>query len=226
MNMKKLINILFLTSIMLQNSCKKDPDPEPVHHFLKLGNFVDYVWAKPGSYWIYKNTKTYELDTHFCNAFKFDTVTATGRYKDTRHITVTYERIRRNIYSTFNKWNIYDKTIDFPPQTQAYSGYNYIDRNVSGEGIITAFIMPFTKGIVFGNGSSNTTVIDTIPSLTLNNKTYYDVVKFDIDLDSQWENTPPYKTSIYYWAKDVGLIKKTSKLDNYSWELIEYNIIK
>lgn len=35
-----------------------------------------------------------------------------------------------------------------------------------------------------------------------------------------------YPRAIYYWAKDVGLVKRENTKETYSWELIKYNIIK
>ncbi len=63
-------------------------------------------------------------------------------------------------------------------------------------------------------------------SLIIQGKTYFNVVKYSISLDPFWKDTPPFTGSVYYWAKDVGLVKRvaTSKPD--VWELIDYKIVK
>jgi hypothetical protein len=79
-----------------------------------------------------------------------------------------------------------------------------------------------------GTGSSYTSYIGMDSTLTIQGKTYQNVAKFDIDKDDIWEEKLNCirSNNIYYWAKDVGLIKKQSMSCSYSWELIEYNIIK
>ena len=235
-NIKRKLAIFLIILLQIISCRDKDPikpgyqrkAPAPVNYWNSLDIAKDYLWAEPGSYWIYKNTATNDLDTQICILFAMDTIFKKGTTKETKHITVTYERIIRYIKSSFNQWIYYDKTIDFPPSIDGYTGYNYINRSVSGEGIIKPFIKPFNIGAKFGNGSSTTTCSSFVPTLTLQGKNYTNVALFDIDKDDIWERKLSCirSNNIYYWAKDVGLIKKEMKTCNMSWELIEYNIIK
>ena len=68
--MKSLNSYIFpLLILMLIIGCDKDPSkpgyqskpPKPEYYRIKMNEELkSYLWSKPGSYWIYKNTKTLE----------------------------------------------------------------------------------------------------------------------------------------------------------------------
>jgi hypothetical protein len=223
--------------LLLLSACDKDPSkpgyqgkpPKPEYYRIKMNEELkSYLWSKPGSYWIYKNTKTGDLDTHIIRSFYFDSILVKGIYPYSKHRTIYYDIMTRSFYSTFIKDYYYEYTRTFNPQaTDLYITSNKIYREGNGS-INTPFVYPFVLGTGSGNGSSNTTYIGMDSTLTIQGKTYQNVAKFDIDKDDIWEEKLNCirSNNIYYWAKDVGLIKKKSISCNYSWELIEYNIIK
>jgi hypothetical protein len=136
--------------------------------------------------------------------------------------------LTRSFYSTYIKRDFYEYTRTFNPQaTDLYITSNKIYREGNGS-INTPFVYPFVLGTGSDNGSSITEYIGMDSTLTIQGKAYHHVAKFDINLDGVWSKTYPYTTtgSIYYWAKDVGLVKKTATHRDENWELIEYNIIK
>lgn len=230
MKRKKFNTIYFLLAsmtIVLMCSCK-DKEPNSEYYKIRMSNEVkSYLWSNVGSYWIYKNTKNNELDTQQCISFKYDSLITKGTESYSKHITLEYDRIRKYIYSSYNKWTIFDNTGHYTPDSRYFNnGRTILDRNISGEGIIVPFFHHFSTEGGSGTGSSFTKFITKDTALTIQNKIYHDVVKFEIDIDSQWENTPPYTSSIYFWAKNVGLVKKKNKIENYSWELIDHRIIK
>lgn len=92
--------------------------------------------------------------------------------------------------------------------------------------MIECFFHPFEFGVHAGTGSHTCTYTGMDSTLIIQGKTYANVVKFEINLDGVWENSPPFTASKYYWAKDVGLIKRIALNKPDNWELIEYNIIK
>jgi hypothetical protein len=51
------------------DDCHDDGTCPPENYRFELGELKSYLWAKPGSYWIYKNTKTGDLDTQICTGF-------------------------------------------------------------------------------------------------------------------------------------------------------------
>jgi len=213
----------------------KDKDPNPEYYKIRMSTEVkSYLWSNVGSYWIYKNTKTNELDTQQCISFKYDSLITKGTESYSKHITIEYDRIRKYIYSSYNKWTIFDNTGHYTPDSRYFNnGRTILDRNISGEGIIVPFFHHFSTEGGSGTGSSFTKFITKDTTLTIQNKIYHDVVKFEIDQDDIWypdEYLGPiefkYPKSIYYWAKGVGLVKKENLKENYSWELIEHHIIK
>jgi hypothetical protein len=217
--------------------CDKDPSkpgyqgkpPKPEYYRIKMNEELkSYLWSKPGSYWIYKNTKTGDLDTHIINGFYFDSILVKGIYPYSKHRTIYYDILTRSFYSTYIKRDFYEYTRTFNPQaTDLYITSNKIYREGNGS-INTPFVYPFVLGTGSDNGSSITEYIGMDGTLTIQGKTYNHVAKFDINLDGVWSKTYPYTTtgSKYYWAKDVGLVKRTATHRDENWELIEYNIIK
>ena len=219
--------------------CDKDPSkpgyqgkpPKPEYYRIKMNEELkSYLWSKPGSYWIYKNTKTGDLDTHIINGFYFDSILVKGNQLHTKHITIYYDYLSKSFYSTFIKRFFYEYSNYKSPNAESFNnGRNGITREGNGS-INYPLYYPFviTSGPGTGNGSSYTTYIGMDSTLTIQGKTYQNVAKFDIDKDDIWEEKLNCirSNNIYYWAKDVGLIKKQSMSCSYSWELIEYNIIK
>ena len=237
-NIKRKLAIFLI--ILLQIISCRDKDhikpgyqrkaPAPEFYRIRINDEVrSYLWAKAGSYWIYKNTTTGDLDTQVCAAFVFDSLISKGTEDYSKHITIEYDRIRRNIQSTYNNWVYFDATPYNTPNARYFNnGRLILDRSVAGEGIIAPFTYYFELGTGSGNGSSNTYFKGITPTLTLQGKNYTNVALFDVDKDDIWERKLSCirSNNIYYWAKDVGLIKKEMKTCNMSWELIEYNIIK
>src|SRR5690606_33183024 len=75
------LKYLFLSLIIsiVINSCRKKECWEtgectPIHYDFNLDSIKDYFHAEKGSYWIYLNTKTNELDTHICTGYLLDTI--------------------------------------------------------------------------------------------------------------------------------------------------------
>jgi hypothetical protein len=238
--MKSLNSYIFpLLILMLIIGCDKDPSkpgyqgkpPKPEYYRIKMNEELkSYLWSNLGSYWIYKNTKTGDLDTHIIRSFYFDSILVKGNQLRTQHITIYYDYLSKSFYSTFIKRFFYEYSNYKSPNAESFNnGRNGITREGNGS-INYPLYYPFviTSGPGTGNGSSYTTYIGMDSTLTIQGKTYQNVAKFDIDKDDIWEEKLNCirSNNIYFWAKDVGLIKKQSISCNYSWELIEYNIIK
>ena len=233
------IYLLPILCLLMLLGCDKDPSkpgyqgkpPKPEYYRIKMNEELkSYLWSKPGSYWIYKNTKTGDLDTHIINGFYFDSILVKGNQLHTKHITIYYDYLSKSFYSTFIKRFFYEYSNYKSPNAESFNnGRNGITREGNGS-INYPLYYPFviTSGPGTGNGSSYTTYIGMDSTLTIQGKTYQNVSKFDIDLDGVWSKTYPYTTtgSKYYWAKDVGLVKRTATHRDENWELIEYNIIK
>lgn len=218
--------VLFLGACADKDAGSNGPRP-PEYYRFHLGKAKDYLWAKPGSYWIYKNINTGAIDTLICTGLLYDSIVVTGTQDYSQHITVEYDKLSRTIQSSYHKKNYFDYTAD---QTADFNGYKdyktKVTRQISGVGEVFIFFNPVVKDLIFGNGASNTKCLGIDSTYILQGKTYQLVAKFEIDIDGIWENSPPFTGSTYYWAKDVGLIKRSASNRNDNWELIEYNIIR
>jgi len=222
---------IFLWIVVLQTmtSCNSDchdkGNCDPEYYRFDLGEAKNYLWADTGSYWIYKNSKTGELDTQTCVGAKTYWVNTKGSTNYSKHITIDYEVLYRKLYSTFNQWEYVDKTSFYNPDAMR-PNKTYLFRDVYGEGQNNPFWFPASKSDEGGSGSSTTTCTNTDTSIIVNGKTYDHVVVFDVNIDEIWEEKlgcirPNTK---YYWVKNIGLIKKTMNRCNYSWDLIDYKI--
>lgn len=242
--MKSLNSYIFpLLILMLIIGCDKDPSkpgyqvkpPKPEYYRIKMNEELkSYLWSNLGSYWIYKNTKTGDLDTHIIRSFYFDSILVKGTELHTKHITIYYDYLSKSYYSTFDKKYFYDYSNYNSPNAESFNnGRNLLTKEGNGS-LIQPFYYPFeiTNQPGAGTGSTNTSFIEMNGTLSIQNKTYHHVAKFEIDRDNLWyprDFTPielKYPRAIYFWAKNVGLVKRETKKENYSWELIEYNIIK
>ncbi len=220
--------ICFIGILMSCNSdCHDKGNCDPEYYRFDLGEAKNYLWADSGSYWIYKNSKTGELDTQTCLGANTYWVNTKGSTKYSKHITIDYEVLYRRLYSSFNRWEYIDKTNGFNPDAGTPQHNTIVDRTVGGEGLNIPFSYPFVKGLGGGTGSSSTNCTNTDTSIVVNGQTYDHVVVFDINIDEIWEEKLGCirPNSSYYWVKDIGLIKKKMNRCDYAWDLIDYKIV-
>jgi len=221
-----LILIQFTIIGCKPKDCNKDGSCAEEYYRNRIGGLKNYLYALNGSYWIYKNTKTNELDTHTCISFYYDSVKVRGTLNYSKYKVLEYDRIGRSIYSTFYKTTISDYNLSETPDASNFNIEHYnVERNVYGVGKCYPITYPFEIGTGAAGGSTNTSFISIDSTLIIQGKTYYSVAKFEIDFDYTWDDIN-YTGGIFYWAKDVGIIKHTHKVGNYSWELIDFRIIK
>ncbi len=241
---KKLHTLMTILSLFLLSACCKDQNPNvvgcqknPAQHIrLTLAGADKYLVGKPNSFWIYKNTKTGDLDTQTCKDYLLqESLTSkniVGENKKAKEIIFTFDRLFYNIYSSYNTWIYQQETNDVYASSKIDLEDRgvVLDRIVANEGLATVFLYPFKEGNGVGNGSSLTLFKQLLPTLTLQGETYNNVAVFEIDQDDIWYANSylgaiKYPKAKYYWAENVGLIKRENISENYSWELIEYNII-
>lgn len=219
------IACLLLLLIACESDCQKKGNCPPEYYRFELGEAKNYLWASKGSYWIYRNTKTGDLDTQTVTTCKTYWVSDRGTTKYTKHISVDYEVLVRLLKSTFNGWEYKDKT-SFYNADALRPFKTYLVRTISnsGQSINDPFWMPAFKNE--NGGATNCVNVDT--TITIGSKVYEHVVVFDIDIDAIWENKLGCirPNSRYYWVKDIGLVKKEMNRCNYSWELIDYKILQ
>lgn len=224
--MKKLSLFIVIAVITLisSNSCKKDFQPG---EFPIPQELLDYYYFKPGTFWVYKNDKTGEIDTTVIMDARRGWNEGTKGDK--------YEQAEVYINSSLDGY-----TYKYFVYTQPSSGcikdnknnpcyvINCIKTkpgNYVGEQIVfTYFIKIGYSGYsgVKGTNYSTFNVLSYNDSTALNGTYYYSVCKFSL-IPCFIQND---KNIIFNWAKNIGIIRKENKTDNENWDLMYYQIVK
>lgn len=244
---KRLIHIpltLFAAIIALSSNCKKEKKKDPVTIRYKLNEVVDYMVFKKGTYWIYQNDLTGDIDSQWVTGSFVAEYSQKGTEEWSRHITLIQEYFQVNITSNFTdgwgekcKWEVYSngQNVDaYPSPDRAYQVEKHKIANITG-GTSTVFYHPFNLcpkkncfyyyDTLLVNYELNSTVYDTVT-----------VFRVGRDISFQESKIPSNGTgkSDYYYAKNVGLIKiynqghraSDQQPLNQSWNLIRKSIIQ
>ncbi|HEY1047974.1 MAG TPA: hypothetical protein VGF79_16150 [Bacteroidia bacterium] len=227
-----LYQIAFVTLIFVINGCKPDDNNvnphSPITYTFSLDSARAYIWADAGSYWVYKQSQTGDIDTQRVTSASTYWRTRKGTMDYSKHITVNYEKYERTLYSDFFNYKIYDKTLSPTPDGTSFNGQYrvIIERVIASEGINAPFFHPCIKNHYCKNSSAETRCANGDTVVVVQGKAYEHVAVFEVDVDEQWEEKfncirPKVK---YYWAKGVGLIRKEMITCGYSWDLVDYKL--
>jgi len=195
-----------------------------------FGNFKDYFYFKPGSFWIYENNRTGELDTCTIVSMSRDTVTLEYETADFKRL-VKQEKINFVIYTNHRNGVVNYWTTNPCLGCIDYDSTYTISKYMRGGNV---FYIPWNKYPSYSN---------YYPSMVIGGQTYNDIYRFDLEMDDGlpfWDDTKllwggqngSANFSSYYWARNYGLVrldykKYTSKniLDSASW-ILKYKDIK
>ncbi len=208
-----------------------------------LGGAKDYLYFKPGSYWIYKNSYTGELDSLYMAYC--DTFVKTTKGMNYKWLDITYTVIDFKLVSDILKTSY-----------RTYSTPYYPDNNnVEKDGYIYTqfcemYAYPNGTGLVSGDIFHYPFPNHNIPKLfeyhnqiKWSDSTFYDVGVFYTDEYSKHLIRAPKNVSggcnpatqgKIYWGKNVGIIAMEDSIYLYSsqtlkysrWELIRYHLEK
>lgn len=215
---------LVTTTLVTLSGCIKDKVPKDAYNNRSIYNipqdFKDYFYFAPGTYWIYQNQRTQELDSvyivdrssrmvHYSNE-PIDEEVCFVHYYDT-HYGVLFET------NTHVSWGRVD--------TLSRSRYELEIRSKSGfptgSGDYTA-IYPLVKGNKIDQILNPYEILSIDDTITINNKFYNNVIVFYSKTNVLFND---HITKVYY-LKDFGIIRKTDLTKNDDWKLIHYFIIK
>jgi hypothetical protein len=214
-------------------SCTPEEKPHPKIYTgpFYLGEALDYLYFKPGSYWVYKNTVTNQIDT--ITQISIDTAT---KYVDTDvpsgHYYMTYTSISYRQYSSLHKSSI---TCGMhPPVAFEYGlsiGCRYFDDGFPAE--FQLFSFPFVLNVdTTFHVSTSINFLGYKKDIKYGPRITDSAVHFlsrstKIDLRSSVIQNEIGKGN-NYWVKGIGRIRvdftswypETKE----SWELVDYYI--
>ena len=228
---KHALLIIAGTLLCLFHSCKPEPEPQKYLGNYPLGEVKDYLYFKPGSYWVYECDSTGELDSQVIRSI--DTPWFHLGYIDYQLLMYNRESIPFR-----TKFNTYYPTVISPYCEKCQRGFRNVLNIVSPFGSATdcVFYYPFDSTVAGGGGSSPTYYKGYLDSLQVLGKWYKDVRVFQVQYAGGFVE-PRIKTwgdgqITYYWAKNIGVVRvhvwtKKDGFDTtfkFNWNLKRYFI--
>ncbi len=239
---KQLFVILFFLVSLILNACCDDqrndipgkqcelvPDE---YYFYSLGESKDYMYFKEGTWWVYKNTVTNEIDTISVYQAKLDTVIIKGSEG------YSYQRIY-----TCESASVRNRSKKYPYQYDWYSRVKNPDASGSPPSPLIEKVLwekirsqgYTTQCFVTPSKLHSRTDIDLVikdTSLIVAGKYYTNVQVFKIErsnayfdiLDTEPFNSEHY--SLLYYAKHYGLIMQIKYNSKIAIELLDCKIIQ
>ena len=200
---------LLSTALLLLNACKPDkPKEKKYMGYYPLGVVKDYLYFKPGSYWVYECDSTNELDSQVM--LRCDTPWIKKSYIDYQLLFFTRKSIPYKVlFSTDGYYQV--------PYNEKFTYFDAYNINTSGGGISAydcIFYYPFDS-TKFGSGSSPTYYKGHYDSMQVLGRWYKDVRVFKVQVTSGWIKLNSwrlpyldrYASIEYYWSKNIGLIR-------------------
>ncbi len=236
-----LLTAISLPLLLLIGACKPDKPKDPITITYKLGEVKDYMVFKPGTYWVYQNDITGEIDSQWVTSSQVGEYSQKGTEEYSRHITLKQEFFEMYIATNFidgygdnPRWKVSSwgqKVNAYPSPDYAYVARKTKTANKTG-GTAEVYRKPYYT-------TSNYPVyqISLLTNYELNGSTYDTVRVFHVGADRcgfQSKIPTADGKSDYYFAKNYGLIKlynmsfKASNGTpiNQTWSLIRKNIVQ
>ena len=177
--------------------------PEQIGPFQLAAEGKTFIKFTPGTWWVYKNTKTKALDTIIYDNYTEKML----HFKGER-----YEYDREDI-----QFNMHSKTWGYTQRCE--TGHPYVDVT-NAKYYNTLYRVDKSQSDLWGAS----------PTFTVQGQTYQNVVEFEIFQDGTWRDGvgDSWHTS-YFWAPKTGIVRRakyqsiSNKEINYAWDLIEFH---
>jgi hypothetical protein len=247
--MKTRAIAMILFSILLFNSCcrkerckcekewgEEVDDCSPKHYGpYYLGEVKDYLYFKPGSYWVYQNDLSGQLDSIY--TISCDTAFNEVKGKYYKWISLSYTSIKFWLRSDKYRIDYYyeeqKRVPDITDFSYGHALYRFPYHDSNSNFPHHCFSYPFTK-------SYSPLFKEFIPSMIIKGKTYTDVAIFELKLDKSVSMPTlsfphsDYGLTRYYWSKGHGLVQIEQRLWRtdtqtefwHKWELLRYKLNK
>ncbi|MES2616275.1 MAG: hypothetical protein V4613_00245 [Bacteroidota bacterium] len=228
--------LIVVVLITVATSCYRNDIGQGSDHFDSKRKYTieeekKYLNQKPGSWWVYQNSLTNQLDTHYLQYNYPRLMIVDFRMDKNIWMKIEYECIQRITRSSFNKSTYGEVSNTYPANNTSLDNKFILTRSIAyvNKTSIVTFAGPTNIAKSVSNAGSTTTYLGVDSAYTLHNKTYYKVLKFRVDKDYLWYKSDTtthtqFPTTVYYWASGVGLIKYYNESENYGWELVESKV--
>ncbi len=228
--MKKVIYISLC--ILFIAGCKDD-DPVGWTRYEYLDEARDYIYFKPGTWWVYKRVPGEELDTIEVFDSWIDTVKLIGDGN-----TLYYEHLEWKAKSKLDNYTytfgrgptiLPDPTYatDFMITRKQYGWSKSRPGNYGGERRL--FLYPFDTSWYAPGSVSDIQLVNMLDQTLIQNQLYYDTKIYELSNDGTFIYDELGRRGgrvQYYWAPHVGIIKREHMTKNISWELVESHIVQ
>jgi len=187
-----IIGMLFI----LFQSCKKDNSTDKSQYSIKFSKrALAYVKLTEGKYLIYKDSATSQLDSVIVTTSKLGSTylpNSPGWFGGT------------NPAFNVESFQLVLTKFDGTSQTEWFNGTTIAESAIEADTAATLYLME--SDTIFAFIMSGVGKPDL--SVTIEGKTYNNVLEYTI-ANATEINAPHYKKKIYFWAKSVGIIKRT-----------------
>lgn len=210
--MKKILFLLLVSTLAACSTDDDDSTPLSEDKLAIPAFAKDHTFFKEGSYWIYENDKTHELDCVYVY--------------QTTHIPADYERgttekFEVRSHSTYDNYDYYDKVNDAwinTPNRPVIRVKTSPGHYIGETGLF--FFKPIigTKG--YPGSYAFVELLSIHDSLKVSQKNYENVVQIYCNRNLLHD----VDETNYYFAPNIGIVKKENLTSNYSWNLVRYNV--
>ncbi len=223
--MKKNVLLLIISTILFA-SCKKSVDePAQSMHFNFSKEALAYVQMPANKNYIYKDSATGEMDSILVNKSTLENNLMPSSTYNILGFPSTFPAYYFQTFTLLLTKINGSKSLDwFYGIANANIG-NYIGGSNDSAGVLLLErdrSLNADKGYVFNSFPVQGGVKMIIPNLTIEGKEYIDVVRFT-STNGLTPSANGYRAVIYYWAKGIGLIKRSISSTNSTktWTLVK-----
>ena len=183
-------------------ACKKKEDAPKENHCYEVSKKLESYFFDIGSYWIYKNTKTEQIDsTYVLNWVKNKIIIGPGGPGE----------------GSSGEQEFFELTFgsSMTPQFKEQLVFDFISKQTYYGGLL------YVASRAVGDERNNAKILDIHDSLLIGNKMYTEVVEMKIVKD----NYVPIEMNLFY-KDSIGLLKKVlfEQNDTTTYELINHNV--
>lgn len=201
-----------------KHKCKRDPDSvwcPGCKEDQSLDGMKDYFFFKTGTWWVYQEQNSGELDT----------VTVFYDYDGNTNGYDEFEWKSSSSHFQYNFYYEFSDSYSIHCLTDEDCTCRKLRRDKSRPGDYVGGGQYFTYPIIEGNSTNDDgvcKVLNIAETDQINNNVFNAVAEFDIEVDES-ANHIGHHTK-YRWAKNAGIVDFQDLNSNTHWNLIEYHI--